>query len=73
MSIQQTKRSDTGKYQIKLTNDHGSDSAEIEVVILSAPARPKGPITVKDVKKFVLLIISKKLSFFVFICFMYPL
>ncbi len=51
ISVQSTKRSDTGKYLVKLTNDHGFDSCELDVVILAAPSKPKGPLVVKDVKK----------------------
>ena len=29
-----SKRSDTGKYTIKLTNDSGTDSASVDVVVL---------------------------------------
>ena len=29
-----SKRSDTGKYTIKLTNDSGSDSASVDVIVL---------------------------------------
>ncbi|CAF0846330.1 unnamed protein product [Brachionus calyciflorus] len=49
--ITNAKRSDTGKYTIKLTNSSGSDTASVEVCVLSAPGRPNGPIEVKDVKK----------------------
>jgi hypothetical protein len=47
----QSKRSDTGKYTVKLTNDSGSDSCGCDVVVLSAPGRCVGPIQVKDVTK----------------------
>ncbi len=34
LSLKASKRQDTGKYTIKMTNDTGSDSADIEVVVL---------------------------------------
>ena len=45
-----SKRKDTAVYKITVTNEFGSDSAEMEVVVLGAPARPKGPLEVTDVK-----------------------
>jgi hypothetical protein len=51
LTILGSKRSDTGKYAIKLTNDSGSDVGYCDVIVLSAPSKPKGPIEVKDVKK----------------------
>ena len=56
VSAQNTKRSDTGKYLVKLTNAYGSDSCELDVVILAAPSKPKGPIEVKQVRKYVYFI-----------------
>ena len=50
--IANAKRSDTGSYTLKLTNLSGSASASCDVVVLSAPGMPKGPLEVKDVKKF---------------------
>ena len=51
VSLKDSKRSDTGKYLVKLTNVHGSDSCEIDLVVLSAPSKPKGPLEVKEVRK----------------------
>lgn len=53
LTILNAKRADTGKYAIKLTNDSGSDVGYLDVTVLSAPSKPKGPIEVKDVKKYV--------------------
>lgn len=53
LTILASKRADTGKYAIKLTNDSGSDVGYVDVTVLSAPSKPKGPIEVKDVKKYV--------------------
>ncbi|RUS77262.1 hypothetical protein EGW08_014976, partial [Elysia chlorotica] len=44
-------RKHTGEYTITVTNKHGSDSATIDVVVLGPPARPGGPLEVKDVTK----------------------
>lgn len=52
LTILKAKRSDTGKYSIKLTNDSGSDIGYCDVIVLDAPSKPKGPIEVKDVKKY---------------------
>jgi titin len=49
--ILDTKRSDTGKYVLKLKNESGTDTASCEVIVLSAPAKPSGPIEIKEVKK----------------------
>ena len=40
--IQDAKRADTKRYVIKLTNQSGSDSATIDLVVLGAPSKPKG-------------------------------
>ena len=55
--ILNAKRSDTGKYTIKLMNSVGSDSASCDVIVLCAPAKPNGPIEVKDIKKYEFLLI----------------
>ena len=44
-------RSDTGRYLIRLVNSSGTEIAECEVNVLSPPARPRGPLAVKDVTK----------------------
>jgi len=44
-------RKDTALYVIKVTNEYGSDTAEIDVVVLGPPGRPKGPLGVSDVQK----------------------
>lgn len=49
--IENAKRADTKRYCIKLTNQSGSDSALIDLVVLGAPSRPKGPLEVIGVKK----------------------
>ncbi|KAK3703484.1 hypothetical protein RRG08_024788 [Elysia crispata] len=44
-------RKHTGEYTITVSNKHGSDSATIDVVVLGPPARPGGPLEVKDISK----------------------
>lgn len=51
MNIEDALRKHTGLYTIKAVNEHGSDEAEVEVTILSAPAKPKGPLKVDNVTK----------------------
>ncbi|KAL0267677.1 UNVERIFIED_CONTAM: hypothetical protein PYX00_009872 [Menopon gallinae] len=46
-----TERKDTGTYKITATNKYGSDTAEVEVNVLSKPGKPEGPIEVSDVNK----------------------
>ena len=43
------QRKDTAVYTINVTNKHGSDSADIEVVCLGPPTKPKGPIKVSNI------------------------
>lgn len=49
--ISTAKRSDTAIYILTATNEHGKDEAQVEVVVLSAPATPGGPLKVTDVTK----------------------
>jgi len=44
-------RKQTGVYKIVATNEHGTDEATVEVTVLSAPSKPKGPLKVTDVTK----------------------
>lgn len=55
--VEKAKRSDTKKYIIKLTNDSGSDTANIDLVVLGAPGRPKGPLEIVSVRKYDLICI----------------
>lgn len=48
--IQKVKRSDTANYLVKAVNSTGEDSFELELVVLSKPSKPKGPLKVSDVK-----------------------
>ncbi|XP_021346443.1 twitchin-like isoform X8 [Mizuhopecten yessoensis] len=51
ITYKQTVRKDTGMYTCTVGNKHGSDSVTVEVVVLSPPTRPEGPLAVKDVTK----------------------
>ncbi|KAF0296563.1 Twitchin [Amphibalanus amphitrite] len=48
-TIRDSERKNTGIYKVVAENEHGRDEAEVEVVILSAPSKPKGPLKVSDV------------------------
>lgn len=50
-TINDSKRKNTGCYKIHAVNQHGQDEAEVEITILSAPGKPKGPLKVSDVTK----------------------
>ncbi|XP_055385446.1 twitchin isoform X34 [Condylostylus longicornis] len=51
LSIVDAQRKHTGLYKIKAVNEHGEDEADVEVSVLAAPGKPKGPLKVKDVTK----------------------
>ncbi|KAM3957310.1 projectin protein bent isoform 8-T9 [Aphomia sociella] len=42
-------RSDSGRYTITAENSNGKDVAEVEVIVLSVPSPPGGPLKVSDV------------------------
>ncbi|XP_070200689.1 twitchin-like isoform X4 [Littorina saxatilis] len=44
-------RKDTGEYIVTVANKHGSDTANISVVVLGPPTMPGGPLVAKDVTK----------------------
>lgn len=50
-SIKEAIRKNSGMYKIKAVNQHGEDVAEVDVSVLSAPGKPKGPLKVSDVTK----------------------
>lgn len=50
-SIKESVRKNSGMYKIKAINQHGEDAAEVDVTVLSAPGKPKGPLKVSDVTK----------------------
>lgn len=49
--ISDSVRKNTGLYKIRAVNEHGEDEAEVEVSVLAAPGKPKGPLKVKDITK----------------------
>ncbi len=51
LNVIDAKRKNSGMYKIVAVNEHGKDEAEVEVVVLAAPSKPKGPLKVKDVTK----------------------
>ncbi|XP_052825204.1 twitchin isoform X2 [Octopus bimaculoides] len=51
LSCKKGVRSDTGEYTITIQNEHGSDSATVNVIVLSGPARPEGPLEVSNITK----------------------
>lgn len=51
LTTKQAKRMHSGIYTIVASNRNGTDEAEVEVVVLSAPSRPKGPLKTSDVTK----------------------
>ena len=38
-----------GIYTLKADNDHGQDQADVEVVVMVEPSKPKGPLKVFDI------------------------
>ncbi|KAF2885739.1 hypothetical protein ILUMI_20443 [Ignelater luminosus] len=51
LNITNSVRKNTGIYKIYAVNEHGEDEAEVEVTVLSAPGKPKGPLKVSDITK----------------------
>ncbi|KAL1129846.1 hypothetical protein AAG570_012790 [Ranatra chinensis] len=49
LTITDALRKNTGVYRIVAENASGKDEADVEITVLSAPSRPKGPLKVKDV------------------------
>jgi hypothetical protein len=50
-SINDALRKNNGIYKIRAVNEHGEDEVEVEITVLSAPGKPKGPLKVEDVTK----------------------
>ncbi|XP_065089532.1 twitchin isoform X13 [Ochlerotatus camptorhynchus] len=50
-TIKDSCRKHSGVYEIVAKNEHGVDREKVEITVLSAPSRPKGPLEVKDVTK----------------------
>lgn len=51
ISIIDTLRKHTGTYKIRAVNEHGEDEATVEVNVLGAPGKPKGPLEVSNITK----------------------
>lgn len=51
LSVNDARRKNSGIYKIIAVNEHGRDEADVEVLILGAPSKPKGPLKVSDVTK----------------------
>ena len=43
------RRDDTGIYTLKADNDHGQDQADVEVVVMVEPSKPRGPMKINDI------------------------
>ena len=50
-SIVDSIRKQSGLYKIVAENQHGKDEATVDITILAAPSKPKGPLKVSDVTK----------------------
>ncbi|XP_054161595.1 twitchin-like isoform X2 [Oppia nitens] len=48
-TLNDCQRKHSGKYKIIAVNEVGKDEAEVEICVLSAPTRPKGPLKVDNV------------------------
>lgn len=51
LSIVDSLRVNSGLWKVRAVNEHGEDEADVEITILSAPGRPKGPLKVSDITK----------------------
>lgn len=51
INVIDARRKNSGIYKILAVNEHGKDEAEVEVVVLAAPSKPKGPLNVTGVTK----------------------
>lgn len=43
------RRDDTGIYTLKADNDHGQDQADVEVVVMVEPSKPRGPLKIDNI------------------------
>lgn len=46
LSVAKSERSDGGQYTITATNEHGSCSEALQVIVLDSPTAPEGPLEV---------------------------
>lgn len=47
--LNKLQRADSGTYTVTATNESGTDEVEIELIVLSKPSKPKGPLDVSDI------------------------
>lgn len=47
--MEKMTRADSGKYVVTAKNDSGTDTVEVEVDVVSKPAKPKGPLKVRGI------------------------
>ncbi len=47
--VRKVRRKDSGIYKIRAKNDQGEDVAEVELLVVTVPSAPIGPIEVSDV------------------------
>ncbi|KAI5639981.1 immunoglobulin i-set domain-containing protein [Phthorimaea operculella] len=45
------RRKDSGMYKIQAVNKYGQDTAELEIIVISKPDKPEGPLEVSDIHK----------------------
>lgn len=50
-TVVDANRKNSGVYKITAVNQHGKDEATVEVIVLAAPSKPKGPLKVSNVTK----------------------
>lgn len=46
LTVPSCNRSDAGQYTIKATNKHGECSEQLQVIVLTSPTEPQGPLEV---------------------------
>ncbi|XP_071104533.1 twitchin-like isoform X3 [Haliotis cracherodii] len=47
--IPDAQRTDTGTYELVLTNEAGSDKIPVKITVMDKPGKPKGPLDVTDI------------------------
>ncbi|RWS24197.1 twitchin-like protein, partial [Leptotrombidium deliense] len=50
-NLQKAERKHSGKYTITATNEYGSDSVSVDVIVIGKPGKPEGPLDIFDVHK----------------------
>ena len=57
--ILKTKRAHTGTYVIKAKNEVGEDTADVEIIVIGKPSKPKVRILLKLASTFPILTLAK--------------